>query len=174
MLNVKALCAVALSGRCCVPGRRLAGSLQHTSMRKACSEALMSSALSNQIVSCPLPSGRGFLRFPQKPRVEYMFVFVLFFSWKLILQWIFVLLFLHFKSTFLFFFSSSSSSSSEHVWSVWRKLEIVSVGGTEQSRTSYWAGQSFCWSWICVKKKKKRSIKISMAKQHELRWEGGV
>lgn len=104
MLNVKALCAVALSGRCCVPGRRLAGSLQHTSMRKACSEALMSSALSNQIVSCPLPSGRGFLRFPQKPRVEYMFVFVLFFSWKLILQWIFVLLFLHFKSTFLFLF----------------------------------------------------------------------
>lgn len=140
-------CAVVLSGRCYVPGCRSAGSLQHTSMRKACSEALMSSALSNQIVSCPLLYGRGFLCFLQIPLVEYIGFFVCF-----LLEIDFTVNICTPISSFELFFSLSFS---ENVCVICVKRSgncfCWSFGEAEQSRTSSWAEQSFCWSWIGVK-----------------------
>lgn len=74
MLEV--FCAFVFIGCRSFPRPRSAGSLQHTWTRKVCSEALTSSALSNQITSRPLLPGEDFSAVRKNPLVEYILSFV--------------------------------------------------------------------------------------------------
>lgn len=148
--HVQPFYAAVLSCLCCFPGRRSAGFLQPTWTRKAFNEALMSSALSNQITSCLLPSGGGF---PLLSAAAPYGIHACF-CWKQISQRIFVLPFLHFESR-IFFSLSFLPLPNMSVWSVRRKPEMVSADLLEKPNRPelglFGAEQSLRWSWICVK-----------------------